>query len=166
MAVVMLSENCRCNNDYADMIRYANPGAFCGCLMADNAPLLSKNRFFNWLDEKFGRQSGFCPACHNVVDNIGDTFTNLAGFVEQVPNYAGYLVGSAVQGVGGFIANPQNIPCIAGAVGAAYGMPLGLGGCTPAGFNQQFQTMETQPEPINPLILYGGIGLLAVLLLK
>ena len=165
MAVVMLSEKCTCN-DFEYKVQNGNPGAFCGCIISENEPLLSQNRLFNWLDENFGRQSNFCPACHNVVDNIGDTFTNLVGLVEQVPNYAGYLVGSAVQGVGGFINQPQNIPCIANAIGTAYGMPLGLGGCTPAGFNQQFQTMETQPEPLNPLILYGGLGLLAILLLK
>ena len=175
MAVVMLSENCRCNG-YADMVNNSNPGAFCGCMVSE-AHMLSD--FGDWWNRTFsGADSGWCPACHRVVDNLGDTFVNLAGQISNVPNYAGYLVGQTVgaagniiqgagQGVGGFIANPQNIPCIAGAVGAAYGMPLGLGGCTPAGHNEQFNTM---PPPgaggIDPMLLYGGAALALILLLK
>lgn len=178
MAVVMLSENCRCNG-YADMVNNSNPGAFCGCMVAE-APLLSNlwdDFGATWKRTFSGTKSGWCPACHRVVDNLGDTVVNLTGFAENIPGYADYLTGSAVgaagniiqgagQGVGGFLANPQNIPCVAGAVAAAYGMPLGLGGCVPAGHNEQFSTMPPPETGIDPLLLYGGAALALILLMK
>jgi len=179
MAVVMLTEGCSCNS-YTDMVRNADPGKFCGCIVSEPA-MLSANafdRFGSWLENKFqGENSGWCPACHRVVDNLGDTVVNLAGLVSNVPGYANYLVGTTVNaagniiqgagaGVGGFISNPDAIPCIANAVGMAYGVPLGLGGCNPSGYNEQFNTMPPPQPEINPLLLYGGAALALILLLK
>jgi hypothetical protein len=133
----------------------------CGCYLSE-APLLSSwwDRLTSWT------RRNICPACHRIIDNAGDFIVNLTGFGAALPNYANYLTGSATQGVGGFISNPQNIPCAAGMIGAAFGAPMGLGGCTPQGHNEQ-QFYQQQGDILNnPLILYGFGAIALILLLK
>jgi hypothetical protein len=166
MAVVMLSENCSCGCATSTLTTLVNKmaiGGPAGCIMSEEAPFLS-SKFGNWIRENV------CPACHRAVDNLGDSMANLA------TNY-GNLLNTTVQGatniiqgvgtgVGGFIANPENIPCAIGVVGAAAGAPMGLGGCSPQGYNEQNQTFLQPAQNLlsNPLLL-GGLGLVAVLLL-
>lgn len=166
MAVVMLSEGCKCscnNSTFSTLVHKMQIGGPAGCMLAENAPFLS-GKLGNWIRENI------CPACHRAVDNIGDSMANLA-------TSAGNLVNSTVQGatqiiqgvgtgVSGFIAKPENIPCAIAVVGTAAGAPMGFGGCSPQGYNEQNQTF-LQPGPSilqNPLVL-GGLGLVAVLLL-
>jgi hypothetical protein len=175
MAVVMLSESCNCgcsNSTFSTLVNKMAVGGPAGCMMSEDAPFLSG--LGSWIRENI------CPACHRAVDNIGDFFVNLTGGVEdttstvfgaaqQIVGQVGTSTQQILQGVGtgvgGFIANPQNIPCAIGVVGTAFGAPMGLGGCTPQGFNEQNQTLIPPPSLLsNPLVL-GGIGLIAVLLL-
>jgi len=158
MAVVMLTEGCSCIQSRKTMVERN----FCPCFIGEEPPLLS-SQFGDWL------RSNVCPACWRIIDNIGETFVNLTtsagNFVTQTVDAAGNIVSGVGTGVSGFVANPQNIPCATGAVAAAFGTPVGMGGCTPQGINEQF---PPQPEPqsilSNPLIL-GGIGIAAYLLL-
>jgi len=121
-----------------------------------------------------------CPACHRVVDNLGQTIGNLTGALPNIGKGAGNIVNATFDaagkiltgvgtGVGTFVGDAKNIPCIANAVGAATGVPLGIGGCQPAGFNEQYGTIpppETKSEGINPLILAGGAAAVLFLLMK
>jgi hypothetical protein len=137
-------------------------GGPAGCMMSEDTPFLS-SRLGDWFRENV------CPACHRVVDNIGDIFGNLTGGAADLTQTAYQAAGQIVQGVGtgvgGFIKDPANIPCAVGVVGTAFGAPMGLGGCTPQGFNEQNQSFVQPPNIFsNPLVL-GGIGLAAVLLL-
>jgi len=165
MAVVMLSENCNCgcqNNTFSTLVNKMAMGGPAGCMMSENTPFLS-SRLGDWFRENV------CPACHRVVDNIGDMFGNLTGGAADLTQTAYQAAGQIVQGVGtgvgGFIKDPANIPCAVGVVGTAFGAPMGLGGCTPQGFNEQNQSFVPPPSIFsNPLVL-GGIGLAAVLLL-
>jgi len=166
MAVVMLSEGCNCgcqNNTFGTLVNKMAIGGPAGCMMSEEAPFLS-SRFGNWIRENF------CPACHRAIDNLGDTLPNIAtaygNLVETTVGAVGNIVGGVGTGVGGFIADPKNIPCAIGVVGTAFGAPMGLGGCTPQGYNEQNQTfLEPKPSILsNPLVL-GGLGLAAVLLL-
>lgn len=165
MAVVMLTEGCnRCSCQdhlYQHLIhKMQSNDRSCGCYVSE-APLLS-----GFFQDPFGWiRNNVCPACHRMIDNIGDFAVNLTGFGAEIPNYANYLTGAATQGVGGFISNPQNIPCAAGMIGAAFGAPMGLGGCAPQGFNEQ-QFFQQQDILNNPLILYGFGALALILLLK
>jgi len=165
MAVVMLSEGCTCgcNSTFSTLVNKMAIGGPSGCMMSEEAPFLS-SRFGNWIRENF------CPACHRAVDNVGDFFENLTGGVSDLTQTGFQAAQNIVQGVGtgvgGFIADPKNIPCALAVVGTASGAPMGLGGCTPQGFNEQNQTF-IEPKPSifsNPLVL-GGLGLAAVLLL-
>ena len=179
MAVVMLTEGCRCNQDYLfDHLvnRMQSNDRSCGCFVGEDVPLLSGwfDRFTNWVGETI---SNTCPACHRVVDNAGDFIVNLSNMGAQVPQQLNYLTGQTInaagqiiqgtgQGVGGFLQNPQNIPCAAGMVGAAFGMPAGFGGCMPQGFNEQ-QFFQQQSNVLqNPLLLYGLGAVALILLLK
>ena len=165
MAVVMLSEGCSCgcsNSTFSTLVDKIAIGGPAGCMMSEQTPFLS-SRLGNWFRENI------CPACHRVVDNIGDAFGNLTGGVSDLTattfNAAGQIIGGVGTGVGGFIANPENIPCAIQVVATASGAPMGMGGCTPQGYNEQNQTFVPSPSPFsNPLIL-GGLGLVAVLLL-
>ena len=165
MAVVMLSESCNCgcsNSTFSTLVNKMTIGGPAGCMMSEEAPFLS-SRLGDWFRENI------CPACHRAVDNIGDAFGNLTGGAADLTYTAYQAAGQIVQGVGtgvgGFIKDPANIPCAINVVGTAFGAPMGLGGCTPQGFNEQNQTF-VQPSRLlsNPLVL-GGIGLAAVLLL-
>ena len=166
MAIVMLSEGCNCNcgnSTFSTLVNKMKIGGPAGCMMSEDTPLLS-GRFGNWIRENF------CPACHRAIDNLGDTLPNIAtaygNLVETTVGAVGNIVGGVGTGVGGFIADPKNIPCAIGVVGTAFGAPMGLGGCTPQGYNEQNQTfLEPRPSIFsNPLVL-GGLGLAAVLLL-
>jgi hypothetical protein len=165
MAVVMLSEGCNCgcqNNTFGTLVNKMAIGGPAGCMMSEDTPFLS-SRLGDWFRENV------CPACHRVVDNIGDIFGNLTGGAADLTQTAYQAAGQIVQGVGtgvgGFIKDPANIPCAVGVVGTAFGAPMGLGGCTPQGFNEQNQSFVQPPNIFsNPLVL-GGIGLAAVLLL-
>lgn len=168
MAVVMLTEGCTCNgnNDlFRHLVNNQNKTSCCPPYVGE-APFLS-SRWGDWFRENI------CPACHRIIDNLGDAVSNLAtdipaaygGLVTTTVNAAGQIVQGVGQGVGGFISNPQNIPCAAGAVGAAFGVPLGMGGCVPQGFNEQNSTFVPQASILdNPLVL-AGLGVLAVLLI-
>ena len=166
MAIVMLSKGCNCNcnnNTFGTLVNKMAIGGPAGCMMSEEAPFLS-SKLGNWIRENV------CPACHRAVDNIGDFFGNLTGGVSDITQQAFQAAGQIVEGVGtgvgGFIADPKNIPCAIAVVGTASGTPMGMGGCTPQGFNEQNQTfIEPTPGPFsNPLVL-GGLGLIAVLLL-
>jgi hypothetical protein len=166
MAVVMLSEGCNCgcqNNTFSTLVNKMKIGGPAGCMMSEETPFLS-SRLGNWIRENV------CPACHRTVDNVGDFFVNLTGGVEDLTattfDATGQIVAGVGTGVGGFIADPKNIPCAIGIVGTAFGAPMGLGGCAPQGYNEQNQTfLEPKPSIFsNPLVL-GGLGLVAVLLL-
>jgi len=166
MAVVMLSEGCSCGcntSTFSTLVNKMAIGGPAGCMMSEEAPFLS-SRFGNWIRENF------CPACHRAVDNIGDSMANIATTTGDLINStlqgATNIVQGVGTGVGGFIADPKNIPCAIAGVGTAAGGPMGLGGCTPQGFNEQNQTfIEPRPSIFsNPLVL-GGLGLAAVLLL-
>ena len=166
MAVVMLSEGCNCgcqNNTFSTLVNKMAIGGPAGCMMSEDAPFLS-SRLGNWIRENV------CPACHRAVDNIGDSMANIATSTGDLINStlqgATQIVQGVGTGVGGFIADPKNIPCAIAVVGTASGAPMGLGGCTPQGFNEQNQTfIEPRPSIFsNPLVL-GGLGLAAVLLL-
>ena len=165
MAVVMLTEGCRCNQDYLfDHLvnRMQSNDRSCGCFVGEDAPLLSGwfDRFTGWV------KNNVCPACHRTVDNVGDMFVNLTQLGANVPLYADQLTANTVQGVGAFISNPQNIPCAVNMVGMAFGMPTGLGGCAPQGFNeQQFYNQQSDIFQ-NPLLLYGLGAAALILLLK
>ena len=157
MVVVMLTEGCNCSqnkNLYQHIVNNVdNSGKCCPTFVEDGPPMLS-----GWFDN-------FCPACHRIVDNVGDFFVNLTGTASQFPVWGGQVTQAVTQGVGGFVKDPQNIPCAVGAVGAAFGVPTGLGGCVPQGYNEQNQTFAPEPSILsNPLIL-GGLGLAAYLLL-
>lgn len=164
MAVVMLSESCNCgcsNSTFSILTKKMRIGGPAGCMMSEQ-PLLS-SRLGDWFRENV------CPACHRAVDNIGDFFGNLTGGASDLTQTAYQAAGQIIQGVGsgvgGFIKDPANIPCAVGVVGTAFGAPMGLGGCTPQGFNEQNQSFVPAPSIFsNPLVL-GGIGLAAVLLL-
>jgi len=122
----------------------------------------------------------FCPACHRVVDNIGDTIGNLTGALPNVGagvgnivnatfNAAGEILTGVGKGVGTFVGNAENIPCITNAVGGAVaGLPVGLNGCPPMGFNEQNRTilMDTSKPGINPLILAGAAGVALLLFMN
>ena len=166
MAVVMLTEGCkRCtcqDHLYQHLInRMQSNDRSCGCYLSE-APLLSSwwDRFTSWT------RRNICPACHRVIDNAGDFIVNLSNFGASIPDYANYLTGSAVQGVGGFVSDPKNIPCAAGMIGAAFGAPMGLGGCTPQGHNEQKFFQQQGDILNNPLILYGFGAIALILLLK
>jgi len=164
MAVVMLSEGCNCgcsNTTFSTLVNKMAIGGPAGCMMSEQ-PLLS-SRLGNWIRENV------CPACHRAIDNLGDSLPNIA-------NAAGNLTVSSLEalqqinqgigtGIGGFIANPENIPCAIGVVGTAFGAPMGLGGCAPQGFNEQNQTFIPAPGLFSNPLLLGGLGLMAVLLL-
>jgi hypothetical protein len=165
MAVVMLSEGCSCgchSSTFNTLVNKMQTGGPAGCMMSENEPFLS-SRLGDWFRENV------CPACHRIVDNIGDAFANIATTAGDLTNSTFQAVGTIVQGVGsgvgGFVKDPANIPCAVGVVGSAFGAPMGLGGCTPQGYNEQNQTFVPAPSILsNPLVL-GGIGLAAVLLL-
>jgi hypothetical protein len=165
MAVVMLSEGCSCgcsNSTFSTLVNKMAIGGPAGCMMSEQTPFLS-SRLGNWFRENI------CPACHRAIDNLGDTLPNIAteygNLIQTTVGAVGNIIGGVGTGVGGFIANPENIPCAIGVVGTAFGAPMGMGGCTPQGDNEQNQTFVPQASPFsNPLIL-GGLGLVAVLLL-
>ena len=165
MAVVMLSEGCNCgcqNRTFSTLVNKMAIGGPAGCMMSEEAPFLS-SRLGDWFRENV------CPACHRAVDNIGDFFGNLTGGASDLTQTGYQAAGNIIQGVGtgvgGFIKDPANIPCAVGVVGTAFGAPMGLGGCTPQGFNEQNQSFVPAPSIFsNPFVL-GGIGLAAVLLL-
>lgn len=166
MAVVMLSEGCNCNcenSTFSTLVNKMKIGGPAGCMMSEETPLLS-GKLGNWIRENI------CPACHRAVDNVGDFFENLTGGAAAITATTTQAAQNIIQGVGtgvgGFIADPKNIPCAVGVVGTAFGAPMGLGGCSPQGFNEQNQTFLEPNTSLfsNPLIL-GGLGLAAVLLL-
>jgi hypothetical protein len=162
----MLSEGCNCgcqNNTFGTLVNKMAIGGPAGCIMSEEAPFLS-SRLGNWIRENV------CPACHRAVDNVGDFFENLTGGAANITatttQAAQNIIEGVGTGVGGFIADPKNIPCAVAVVGTAFGAPMGLGGCTPQGFNEQNQTFLEPNRSLfsNPLVL-GGLGLAAVLLL-
>ena len=177
MAVVMLREGCKCNNSgvYQHIINNVGKPGTCPTYMAENPPFLS-SRFGDWI------RKNVCPACHRTIDNIGDIFqgssqaaadvspqvvTAYGNLMTTTANAAGNIVSGLGTGVGGFISDPQNIPCAAGMVASAFGMPMGLGGCATQGYNEQNATLVTQePSLLSNPILLGGLALAAVLLLK
>jgi len=165
MAVVMLSEGCNCgcsNSTFSILTNKMRIGGPAGCIMSEDAPFLS-SRLGNWIRENV------CPACHRAIDNLGDTLPNIAtaaGNLTQSSLEALAQINKGIgSGVGGFISNPENIPCAIGVVGTAFGAPMGLGGCTPQGFNEQNQTFIPAPGLFSNPLLLGGLGLMAVLLL-
>lgn len=162
----MLSEGCNCgcqDSTFNNLVNSMAKGGPAGCMMSEKQPLLS-SRFGNWLRENV------CPACHRAIDNLGDSMANIATSTGDLINSsiqgATQIVQGAGTGVGGFIKDPKNIPCAIGIVGTAFGAPMGLGGCSPQGYNEQNQTfVQPSTSPFsNPLVL-GGLGLVAVLLL-
>lgn len=163
MAVVMLTEGCQCRNQalYQHLINNVDKSQFCGCYV--EPPLLS-GKFSDWL------RNNVCPACWRIIDNIGETLVNLTttagNFVVATVDAAGNIVSGVGTGVSGFVANPQNIPCATGAVAAAFGQPMGLGGCTPQGFNEQNMPPAQAPSMLSNPIILGGLGLAAYLLLS
>jgi hypothetical protein len=156
MAVVMLSEGCNCgcqDKTFSTLVNKMAIGGPAGCMMSEDQPLLSS----------------FCPACKRMIDNIGDFFVNMtqgaADLTQQTYQAAGNIVTGVGSGVGGFIKDPANIPCAVGVVGTAFGAPMGLGGCTPQGYNEQKEYQQPTTSFLSNPLLLGGIGLAAVLLL-
>jgi hypothetical protein len=116
----------------------------------------------------------FCPACHRVVDNIGDTVVNLTGLVPNAIKGAGNIVNAVTDSAGEIIsvvpAVVQNVPCIINSAGQILGAPTNPSGCAPQGFNEQNRTLQTARPGgiggINPLLLIGAAGVAFLLLNK
>lgn len=161
----MLSEGCNCgcsDSTFSTLVNKMANGGPAGCMMSEQPPFLS-SRLGNWIRENI------CPACHRAIDNLGDTLPNIATSLGNLTVSSLEALQQINQGigtgVGGFIANPENIPCAIGVIGTAFGTPMGLGGCTPQGYNEQNQTFIPAPTLLSNPLLLGGIGLIAVLLL-